>query len=146
MVLVGRRASSSLLGYTAQRDIHQVLDDRSAAMVTVIEQASSTGAHRAAGHPRARHAGLRRARERSSQARSSARPATRPATWPRPTASRTRQGPSDEERLLGTPFTTPSGDRGVLVVSQETGPYERSEFYALLATVVLGVLVIAAPR
>ena len=54
------------------------------------------------------------------------------------------QGPGDEEQLLATPFTTPSGDSGVLVVSQETGPYERSERYAMVATIVLALLVIGA--
>ena len=49
----------------------------------------------------------------------------------------------DEDRLLATPFTTRAGESGVLVVSQEAAPYERSELYAFLAAVVLGVLVVA---
>lgn len=53
-------------------------------------------------------------------------------------------GPTDETRLRATPFTSRGGESGVLVVSQETGPYERSELYALLAAVVLAVLVIGA--
>ena len=59
------------------------------------------------------------------------------------TTQQTKRGPHDEEELLGVPFTTPSGDAAVLVVSQETGPYERSEAYALLATGGIGVLVVA---
>ena len=43
----------------------------------------------------------------------------------------TATGPGDQERLLSVPFTTASGDKAVIVVSQETAPYERSEFYAL---------------
>jgi signal transduction histidine kinase len=57
--------------------------------------------------------------------------------------TRSTSGPHEKERLLGVPFTTASGDRGVLVVSQETHPYERSEFLALLATIGIGVLVVA---
>jgi len=57
---------------------------------------------------------------------------------------RVARGAEDEDRLLATPFTTRAGDRGVLVVSQETAPYERSELYALLAAAVLGVLVVGA--
>jgi hypothetical protein len=57
---------------------------------------------------------------------------------------RTVSGAEDDDRLLATPFTTAGGDTGELVVSQETAPYERSELYALLAAMVLGVLVVAA--
>ena len=52
-------------------------------------------------------------------------------------------------RLRAVPFTTSSGDRGVVVASVLTTPYERSERYALLATVVLGLIVVRhgrAPR
>jgi signal transduction histidine kinase len=52
-------------------------------------------------------------------------------------------GPEGVARLLALPFDTPSGESGVLVVSQDTTPYERSERYALYATGVLAVLVIA---
>ncbi|MBY9075485.1 HAMP domain-containing histidine kinase [Nocardioides sp. WL0053] len=45
-------------------------------------------------------------------------------------------------RLRAVPFTTSSGDRGVVVASVLTTPYERSERYALLATVVLGLIVV----
>jgi signal transduction histidine kinase len=48
-----------------------------------------------------------------------------------------------QARLLALPFDTPSGEQGVLVVTQDTRPYERSERYALYATGVLAVLVIA---
>jgi two-component system OmpR family sensor kinase len=56
---------------------------------------------------------------------------------------RTMSEPDGVARLLAVPFETASGDRGVLVVSQDTTPYERSERYALYATGVLAVLVIA---
>ncbi len=56
---------------------------------------------------------------------------------------RTSDGPGGVARLLAVPFETPGGERGVLVVSQDTTPYERSERYALYATGILAVLVIA---
>ena len=54
-----------------------------------------------------------------------------------------RDSPGSVARLLALPFDTPSGERGVLVVTQDPRPYERSERYALDATGVLAVLVIA---
>ena len=57
---------------------------------------------------------------------------------------RTTDGPGEVVRLLAVPFDTPSGARGVVVVSQDTTPYERSQRYALYATGVLAALVIAA--
>ncbi len=56
---------------------------------------------------------------------------------------RTSDGPGGVARLLAVPFDTPSGESGVLVVSQDTTPYERSERYALYATGILAALVIA---
>ncbi len=132
-----------VLGYTAQRDIRQVLDDRSAAMVQIVQNASDTELTVPAdglepGMQVYDADGRLVAGTVESDVREAAQDLATTDTV------RTVSGPSDEERLLGTPFTTPSGDRGVLVISQATGPYERSEFYALLATIVLGVLVVAA--
>jgi signal transduction histidine kinase len=56
---------------------------------------------------------------------------------------RSRDGPDGVTRLLAVPFETPGGATGVLVVSQDTTPYERSERYALYATGILAVLVVA---
>jgi two-component system, OmpR family, sensor kinase len=50
---------------------------------------------------------------------------------------------ADRLRLHAVPFTSGSGDRGVVVVSLDTMPYERSERYALLATVLLALVVVA---
>ena len=55
-----------------------------------------------------------------------------------------RDDPEGDARLLARPFETSSGLHGVVVVSQDTTPYERSERYALYATGVLAALVIAA--
>ncbi|QIG43649.1 HAMP domain-containing histidine kinase [Nocardioides anomalus] len=131
-----------VLAWTAQRDIRQVLADRSEATVKVIQQASGD---RLIIPPDTLEPGMQvfdaDGRLVAGSVEHDVRDTARDlATTDLP---RTVDGPSDEERLLGTPFTTPSGEDGVLVVSQETAPYERSEFYALLATIVLGVLVTA---
>lgn len=132
-----------VLEVTAQRDIRQVLDDRSTAMVGVLQQASTTQltVPEEALQPGMLvydAAGRRIAGSVASEVRDEAQDV---ATTDR---VRTVSGEEDHDRLLATPFTTPSGDSGVLVVSQETEPYERSELYALLAAVVLGVLVVGA--
>jgi two-component system OmpR family sensor kinase len=132
-----------VLDFTAQRDIRQVLEDRSNAMVTVIEQASST---RLTVPTDTLEPGMVVYDSDGDRVAGSVESVVRDAADDLATTDqvRTVRGPADEERLLGTPFTTPSGGNGVLVVSQETGPYERSELYALLATVALGLLVIGA--
>jgi signal transduction histidine kinase len=131
-----------LLGYTAQRDIRQVLDDRSEATINVIEQAST---EQLTVPPDTLEPGMLVYDSTGTVVAGTIEHDVRDAAADLAKTDRVRsvQGPQDEERLLGTPFTTPSGDSGVLVVSQETGPYERSEFYALLATIFLGLLVIA---
>ncbi len=53
-------------------------------------------------------------------------------------------GGDDEYQLRATPFTTASGDGGVVVISQEVTAYERSEGYALIATVLLGLVTVAS--
>lgn len=130
-----------VLGITAQRDIEQVLSDRSQSMISLVEQASTT---RLTVPPDTLEPGMvvydASGRRVAGSVESDVREVADDLGVT--TRMRTVQGPSDEERLLGTPFTTPSGDAGVLVMSQETGPYERSELYALLATIALGVLVI----
>ncbi|HRI96094.1 MAG TPA: HAMP domain-containing sensor histidine kinase [Nocardioides sp.] len=142
MVVVGF-GIQLVLGIAAQRDITQVLDDRSEATITIIQQASKA---ELTVPPDTLEPGEQVYDSDGTLVAGSIEHDVRDAAADLATTDtvRTVQGPSDEERLLGTPFTTPSGDSGVLVVSQETGPYERSEFYALLATVLLGLLVIAA--
>ena len=122
-----------VLGVTAQRDIRQVLDDRSQRLRQVIAAGLDRPAHRAGGRAEPGMVRLRRRRQPdrglgASDVRAAAdRLATTDGRPHRAGARATRTGCS------ATPFTTPSGDTGVLVVSQETGPYERSELYALLA-------------
>src|SRR4051794_21713652 len=130
-----------VLDFTAQRDIRQVLEDRSSSVISIIQQASSS---RLTIPDDTLEPGMVVYDAAGDRVGGSVESVVRHAADDLATTDRVRtvRGPADEARLLGTPFTTPSGDTGVLVVSQETGPYERSEVYALLATVALGVLVI----
>jgi signal transduction histidine kinase len=132
-----------LLGIQAQRDIDRVLDERAASTETVIEQASATGLTVPAdglepGVVVYDSGGKRVAGSIQTGARDAA------DDLASTDVVRTSSGPGDQVRLRAVPFTTPSGEGGVLVVSQETAPYERSEFYALVATGALGVAVVAA--
>ncbi len=131
-----------LLAQTSQRDIDRVLRERAAAMITVVDGASSSELVvppdslspgvavfaldgtlvEGSVEPDAREAALRLGREGREQ---------------------TVTVGEDETRLLAVPFAASGGARGVMVVGAETAPYERSEIYALLATVVLGLLVVA---
>jgi len=141
MVLMGL-GIQLLLARTAQNDINTVLNDRADAVIRVISQASRD---RLTVPPDSLEPGTEVFDSNGTliagtverHARDAAEQLGRTAT------QQTHTGPHDEEKLLGVPFTTPSGDSGVIVVSQETAPYERSEFYALLATLGIGVLVIA---
>jgi len=49
----------------------------------------------------------------------------------------------DTINLRAVRFTTASGERGAVVVSESSEPYERSELEALVAMIVLGTLVVA---
>ena len=132
-----------VLEWTAQRDVQQVLEERSTAVVSVLAQSEDSpltvpeDALRP-GMVVYDASGERVAGTVASEVRDTADSLARTAE------ARVVRGAAHEDRLLATPFTTQAGDRAVLVVSQETGPYERSELYALLAAVVLGVLVVAA--
>ncbi len=142
MVVVGL-GIQLLLARTAERDVGRVLDERATAMIAVVDDASggelvvppeslipgvvvfAADGSLVAGsvEPDARRAALGLAREGRRQ---------------------TVSADSDDVRLLAVPFTTPGGVSGVMVVGAETAPYERSELYALLATVILGFLVVAS--
>lgn len=132
-----------VLEWTAQRDVQQVLEERSRAVVSVLAQSEESPLAvpddaLQPGMVLYDASGERVAGTVASGVRDTA------DSLARTTEVRVVRGVADEDRLLATPFTTQAGERGVLVVSQETGPYERSELYALMAAVVLGVLVVAA--
>jgi two-component system, OmpR family, sensor kinase len=131
-----------LLSRAAQNDVDEVLHQRAAQTVALIQAASQHSLDVPAdslepgvqifdgsGRPVAGSVGAR-TRELAAQLATSDH-------------EQTRDGPDEVARLLAVPFGTPSGERGVLVVSQDIRPYERSERYALFATGGLAVLVIA---
>jgi signal transduction histidine kinase len=125
-----------LLGYTAQRDADRVLEDRADAVVSVVEAGSVSSAsldpgvvvYDERGHVVA--GSIERSARRQADALSTV-------------TGQTTRDVDDDLRLLAEPFVTADGRTGVVVVSQDTSPYERVERYALLATVLVGVLVIA---
>ena len=141
MLLVGLGVQV-LLARTAQRDINTVLDDRADAMILVVQHASG---HRLTVPRDALEPGMEVYDSSGNLIAGSIERDVRDAAAELSGTGtrRTVSGPHGEERLLGVPFTTPSGEGGVIVVSQETAPYERSEFYALLVTIAIGVLVVA---
>jgi signal transduction histidine kinase len=49
----------------------------------------------------------------------------------------------DDYNLRAVPFTTRAGEHGVVVTSESSLPYERTELEALIAMIVLGTLVVA---
>ncbi len=52
--------------------------------------------------------------------------------------------PNKSFRLVAEPFTTTTGVRGVVVVSERLAPYEEAESYALIVSLVTGLLATAA--
>jgi two-component system OmpR family sensor kinase len=48
----------------------------------------------------------------------------------------------DSDRLLARPFVARPGVRAVVIVSEPLRPYERSELYVLLASIVVGLVVV----
>jgi len=132
-----------LLGRAAHNDIDEALHQRADTTVALISEASTTGltvpedslepgvvVFDEAGDVVAGSVG-----DHSSEL------AARLAADDR---EQTGDGPGEVARLLAVPFDTPGGAHGVVVVSQDTTPYERAQRYALYATGVLAVLVIAA--
>lgn len=132
-----------VLERAAERDVAQVLRDRSEAVVEVIEQAST---RRLTVPADALSPGMVVYDATGEQVAGSVAPEVRASAERVATTDRVRslRGAGDDDRLLATPFTTASGGSGVLVVSQDAAPYERSERYALLSALVLAVLVVAA--
>lgn len=132
-----------LLAYTAQRDIDRVLDDRASAVVAAVDASSEDGpglevpdAVVEPGVAVYDGEGQHVAGSIEQEARDAARDLATTTTARNVDAS-------EGLRLRGVPFSTSSGARGVVVVSQDTTPYERSEMYALFATIGIGVLAIA---
>src|SRR4051812_48586181 len=110
-----------LLGYTAQRDIDRVLDDRAASVITVIEQGSG---QELVVPPDSLEPGVRVYDEQGQLVAGTIESEARDAADELATTDRVRtsRGPDDEVRLRGVPFSTPGGAEGVVVVSQPTTP------------------------
>jgi two-component system OmpR family sensor kinase len=141
MVIVGLFIQL-LLARAAQHDVDEVLHERAAQAVGLI-QADSTQAlmvSRDSLEPGVEVFDENGGRVAGSVAGDVREVADELATTD---GERTRDGPGNVARLLAVPFDTPSGESGVLVVSQDITPYERSERYALYATGALAALVIA---
>jgi len=132
-----------LLGRAADNDIDEALHQRAETTIALVQEASKTGltvpedslepgvvVFDAEGHVVAGSVG--------DHARELAR---RLAAADR---ERVGDGPGEVVRLLAVPFDTRSSAHGVVVVSQDATPYERAQRYALYATGLLAVLVIAA--
>ncbi|MBZ5737180.1 sensor histidine kinase [Nocardioides mangrovi] len=132
-----------LLAFTAQRDIDSVLDDRATAVVAAIDASSEDG-------PRLEvpdallEPGVRVYDGDGTLVAGTIEHEARDRADDLATTTTARNvDVNDEVRLRAVPFTTATGQHGVVVVSQETTPYERAEMYALFATIGIGVLVIA---
>jgi signal transduction histidine kinase len=132
-----------LLGYVAQRDIDRVLAERADAVIGVVDARSRPGSTGLAVPPDALEPGVRVYDQDGQLVAGSIEMDARDAADDLaeitvPTTVTTHE----ELRLLAEPFTTPHGQRGVVVVSQEASPYERAEMYALVATIGIGLLVL----
>jgi signal transduction histidine kinase len=139
MIIVGIGVQV-FLAFTARRDVDNVLQGRADAVVSLVRGASTdqitvpkdsldpgVRVYDEQGHLVAGSIELR-------------------AQDPADDLARTRTTSTDNVgeslRLLAVPFTTAAGDQGVVVVSQDVTPYERSEQYTMIVTVVLGLLLI----
>ncbi|GAA1164652.1 HAMP domain-containing sensor histidine kinase [Nocardioides aquiterrae] len=132
-----------LLSYTAQRDIDRVLAERADAVIAVADARSTPGGTGLDVPADAIEPGVRVYDDHGHPVAGSIEQEARDAaddlaTAPAPTTVEV----GERIRLLAEPFTTAHGQRGVVVVSQDTSPYERAEADALAATIAIGLLVV----
>lgn len=143
VVLVGLGVQL-LLELTAQRDIDRVLEDRAEAVVAVVDASSPAGAAEPSVPEEQLDPGVRVYDSTGSLVAGSIEHDAREAADELATTDVPRNVTAHEDlRLRAVPFTTDAGQHGVVVVSQATTPYERSELYAFGATVTIGVLAVA---
>ncbi|MEP9361628.1 HAMP domain-containing sensor histidine kinase [Nocardioides sp. CN2-186] len=132
-----------LLGYTAQRDIDRVLEDRADAVIAVVEANSTAGSTQVSVPDDLLDPGVRVYDDQGDLVAGTIEHDARDKADDLASTSTIRNvNAGDQLRLRAVPFTTQAGQSGVVVVSQETTPYERSEMYALAATIGIGLLVI----
>ena len=131
-----------LLAGIAQRDIDQALSERAANVVAVVD-ASSPGGGPLAVPEDLVDPGVRVYDADGHLVAGSIERDVRAQADRLGSTTKVREVEAREDlRLRAEPFTTDSGQRGVVVVSQETTPYERAAAYALAATIAVGVLFI----
>jgi signal transduction histidine kinase len=131
-----------LLALTARRDIDGVLADRADAVIAIVDAATPADAAHVEVRAQSLDPGVMVYDEQGRLVAGSIEHEARDAADDLARVSSARDvDASDELRLRAVPFSTPGGQSGVVVVSQETAPYERSELYALIATCVIGLLV-----
>jgi signal transduction histidine kinase len=132
-----------LLDYTAQRDIDRVLEDRADAVVAVVDANSDPGSTQVSVPEDLLDPGVRVYDDQGGLVAGTIEHDARNRADDLATTTIAHNVNADDElRLRAMPFTTQAGQSGVVVVSQETTPYERSEMYALGATIGIGLLVI----
>lgn len=143
VLLVVGVAVQVLLAFTADRDIDRVLEDRADAVIVVVDAATPPGSHEVVAPAADVDPGVRVYDARGRLVAGSIESEVRAAAddLARVTTAR-NEDPDETIRLRAVPFRTGSGARGVVVVSQHTAPYERSERYALLVTVLVGLFVV----
>ncbi len=133
----------ALLAYTAHRDIDRVLEDRADAVISVVDANSGSGSDQVAVSEDLLDPGVRVYNAQGGLVAGTIEHDARNKADDLATTTVARNADAgDELRLRSVPFTTHAGQSGVVVVSQETTPYERSEMYALIATLCIGLLVI----
>ncbi len=141
-MLISGVAVQLILAHTATRDIQNRLDDRSTAVIALINQASRRHVKVSA---QALPLGVR-VYDESGQSVAGEMEQEVHSAADRLAAPGSTLTDLEEHgiRLRSAPFNTPSGDSGTVVVSQEIAPYERAEHYALIVTVVLGLCLVAS--
>jgi signal transduction histidine kinase len=140
VVVVGLQV---LLAHTASRDLDRVLQDRADAVVSVLE--ADTAQAEFAVPPELIEPGVRVYDATGTAVEGTIEQQARGVADELGTVTGARNvDVGDEIRLRALPFVTAGGVHGVVVVSQATGPYERAETYAFIATAVIGALVVVA--
>lgn len=129
------------LAGAARHETERVLDDRSAALVTGIRTVSQDGSLRV---PRAQlDPGVAVYDADGRQVAGSVPPSMVDefASLSRATSPRVIEG-GEHFAIRARPFTTRSGARGVVVITEPLAPYEHSEEAALVVSLVAGALLV----
>lgn len=130
-----------LLTYTDRRDVDRVLEDRADAVVTVVDASTTGTSPTVSVPPEGLDPGVRVYDDQGRLVAGSIEQEARDAADDLGTVTTpTTVDATERFRLRAVPFTTTSGQSGVVVVSQDSEPYERSEQFALAAVIAVGLL------